>query len=141
MPKQMHARYACPAKNVPTIVRKLQFSGSFIIILFAFLGAAAGGIVVMYLHFPRGEVQMAQEELRRTIPYYDVVDQDSLVRMFWDRVQPELQCCGAVSFADWADLAEGLKVGRRVPASCCKPGRESDCTYEPDSDNAYLQVN
>jgi ABC-type lipoprotein release transport system permease subunit len=56
--------------------------GSFIIIIFAFLGAAAGGILVMYLNFPNGEVQMMKSELKKTIPYYDIANQVKFVLVF-----------------------------------------------------------
>lgn len=90
----------------------------------------------MYTQFP-SEVAMVTAELRKTIPYYDPVARQSMVRAFWDALQPALACCGADSFKDWASVS-ALKVGRHVPASCCRPGEESDCAYQPDSGNAYV---
>ncbi|TRY80973.1 hypothetical protein TCAL_02965 [Tigriopus californicus] len=110
--------------------------GSFIIILFVFLGANVGAILFMYSHFP-SEVAMVTAELQKTIPYYDPVAHQSMVRAFWDAVQPMLACCGAESFRDWASV-RGLKPGRKVPASCCWPSEVSDCVYQPEPNNAYM---
>ena len=95
--------------------------GSFIIIRFVLLGAVVGGIAYMFAHFD-SELDFATAELRKTVPYYDVMARDdSLVKTFWDNAQPVLECCGAESFRDW-ERAKGLKPGRKVPGSCCYPG-------------------
>lgn len=107
--------------------------GSFIIILFVFLGGNIGGIVYMYLHF-KSEVEMVTVELAKTIRYYDVEDEISLVKKFWDFWQSNLKCCGASGWSDWS-TCEGLKPGRKVPASCCLP--DEDCVYEPSYENTY----
>ena len=114
------------------------FAGSYIIILFVFLGAAAGGILVMFLNFG-DEVEMAKSELRKTIRYYKIDQQHSVARLFWDNVQPQLECCGAESWEDWKEL-NVLKSGMLVLDKCCKPGKADDCTYNPSDDSAYLQV-
>lgn len=114
--------------------------GSFIIILFVFLGGYVGAIVYIFIKFPN-EVEMVASELEKTIPYYKADDTESLVRKFWDFVQPSLECCGVSSWHDWKLAASGLKQGRQIPASCCQKvivDPSSDCMYHPDSDNAYL---
>ena len=103
-----------------------------------FLGAAAGGILVMFLNFG-DEVEMAKSELKKTIRYYKIDQQHSVARLFWDNVQPELECCGAESWEDWKEL-NVLKSGMQVLDKCCKPGQADDCTYNPSDDSAYLQV-
>ena len=69
--------------------------GSFIIILFIFLGAYVAGIAYLFYLFPN-EVEMAANELEKTIPYYDPTKEfgSSISSMFWDTFQPILQCCG-----------------------------------------------
>ena len=66
--------------------------GSFIIILFIFLGGYAAGIAYLFLNFPN-EIDLAANELEKTIPYYEV-DGNAITSVFWDNVQPFLECCG-----------------------------------------------
>ena len=66
--------------------------GSFIIILFVFLGGYGAGIAYLFLNF-EDEVQLAANELEKTIPYYEV-DDNAITSVFWDNVQPFLECCG-----------------------------------------------
>lgn len=110
--------------------------GSFIIILFVFLGGTIGGMVFVFIHFPN-EIQMINLELRKTIPYYDVTDDTSIVRQFWDFTQSNVECCGAASYKDWV-AADGLKAGRKVPASCCLDDK-GECVYQPGTTNAFLE--
>ena len=92
----------------------------------------------MFLNFG-DEVEMAKSELKKTIRYYKIDQQHSVARLFWDNVQPELECCGAESWEDWKEL-NVLKSGMQVLDKCCKPGQADDCTYNPSDDSAYLQV-
>ena len=66
--------------------------GSFIIILFIFLGGYGAGIAYLFLNFPN-EIDLAANELEKTIPYYEV-DGNAITSVFWDNVQPFLECCG-----------------------------------------------
>lgn len=111
--------------------------GSFIIILFIFLGANIAAIAYLFMQFPN-EVELATNELEKTIPYYDPDDDHSLVRLFWDWLQPTLACCGATSWQDWG--AAQLKSNRQVPSSCCKKSNDDDpddCTFSPTDANSY----
>jgi len=110
--------------------------GSFIIILFIFLGAYVSGIAYLFYLFPN-EVEMAANELEKTIPYYDPTKEfgSSISSMFWDTFQPILQCCGVQGINDWT-AAQELKP-KKVPESCCRPGK--DCTFSPASNNVYLE--
>lgn len=74
------------------------------------------------------------------VSIHSMLLQNSMVRRFWDEVQPGLECCGSENYRDWAELAEGLKTGRRVPESCCRPGKKTDCVFDPANENAYLTV-
>lgn len=110
--------------------------GSFIIILFIFLGANIAGIVYLFSQFPN-EVQMAANELEKTIPYYDPNDDQSVSKMFWDLIQPQLGCCGAAGWQDWS-AADKLTNGQKVPRSCCKS--TTDCNvYSPTAENIYME--
>jgi len=113
--------------------------GSYIIILFVFLGAAAGGILVMFLNFG-DELEMAKSELKKTIPYYKVDQRHSVATLFWDHVQPGLGCCGAEKWEDWKEARPAvLKPGMKVIDKCCKPGND-DCTFnEPTDESIYIQ--
>merc|ERR1711997_91914 len=93
--------------------------GSFIIILFIFLGANVAGIVYLFAQgqFPN-EVEFAANELENTIPYYKQEDDKSLSKMFWDVVQTHMKCCGVTGWNDWS-AAKHLKNGQKVPESCC----------------------
>ena len=102
-----------------------------------FLGAAAGGILVMFLNFD-GEVSMFKSELRKTISYYRTDDRVAVTTLFWDNVQPNLECCGADTWRDWEQL-DKLNSGMQIPGKCCKPHHD-DCTYNPSTDTAYLEV-
>jgi len=103
---------------------------------FVFLGAAAGGILVMFLNFD-GEVSMFKSELRKTISYYRTDDRVAVTTLFWDNVQPNLECCGAETWRDWEEL-DKLNSGMQIPGKCCKP-RHDDCSYNPSTDTAYLE--
>ena len=72
--------------------------GSFIIILFVFLGANVGAIAFMYTQFD-SELEMMTSELKKTIPYYNVEDSQSIVKVFWDQIQPNLQVRSGVGGA------------------------------------------
>jgi len=110
--------------------------GSFIIILFIFLGANIAGIVYLFSQF-NSEVDMAANELEKSIPYYDPEDDKSLVKFVWDWVQSNLGCCGAAGWQDWS-AAEMLKNGRKVPGSCCR-GPQGDCNvYSPSADGIHM---
>jgi len=111
--------------------------GSFIIILFIFLGANVAGIVYLFAQgqFPN-EVEFAANELENTIPYYKQEDDKSLSKMFWDVVQTHMKCCGVTGWNDWS-AAKHLKNGQKVPESCCRD-QENCSVYNPDSNSIYL---
>lgn len=110
--------------------------GSFIIILFIFLGANIAGIVYLFSQFPN-EVQMASNELEKTIPYYDPTDEQSVSKMFWDLLQPQLGCCGSAGWQDWS-AADKLTNGQKVPKSCCKSGPECN-VYSPTAEHIFME--
>ena len=126
--------------NIQAIEDYFLLAGSYIIILFVFLGAAAGGILVMFLNFG-DELEMAKSELRKTIRYYKVDQRHSVATLFWDNVQPGLGCCGAEKWEDWKEARPAvLKPGMKVIDKCCKPGND-DCTFnEPTDESIYIQV-
>lgn len=109
--------------------------GSFIIILFIFLGANIAGIVYLFSQFPN-EVEMAANELEKTIPYYDPSDDKSLSKLFWDSIQPTLGCCGAEGWQDWA-AAEKMSNGQKVPKSCCR-NPDSCSVHSPSAEDLYM---
>lgn len=109
--------------------------GSFIIILFIFLGGYVAGIAYLFYTFPN-EIEFASHELERTLPYYEV-DENAISTIFWDNLQSRLGCCGVTSgFQDWGANADLTKENQKAPKSCCLPGK--DCQYSPTSDNIYL---
>jgi len=110
--------------------------GSFIIILFIFLGANVAGIVYLFYHFDN-EVEMAKHELEQTYVYYDPQDKGSISKMFWDYIQTNLGCCGAENYLEWAAATNLKDESKKVPDSCCKTA-DSDCQSHQTSENIYI---
>jgi len=110
--------------------------GSFVIILFIFLGANVGGIVFMYFHY-HDEVDLASDELGKWIGYYDPSDLTSVNRFLWDTMQSTFGCCGADGQDDWS-AAKELPNGEKVPISCCKD--PNDCNvYSPTASEIWME--
>jgi len=110
--------------------------GSFVIILFIFLGANVGGIVYMYFHY-QDEVALASDELGNKIGYYDPEDEHSVNKFLWDKMQSTFHCCGAEGWEDWS-AAKKLKNGEKVPTSCCVNPEQCN-VYSPTASNIFLE--
>lgn len=108
--------------------------GSFIIILFIFLGGYAAGIAYLFLNFPN-EIDLAANELEKTIPYYEV-DGNAITSVFWDNVQPFLEC-GVNGFQDWTANEDLKKDNQKAPLSCCI--KDKECRYSPSSGNIFME--
>jgi len=110
--------------------------GSFVIILFIFLGANVGGIVYMYFHYP-DEVALASDELGGKIGYYKPEDEHSVNTFLWDKMQSTFHCCGAEGWEDWS-ANKNLKNGEKVPVSCCVNPEQCN-VYSPTASNIFLE--
>ena len=83
---------------------------------------------------------MAANELEKTIPYYDPENKESLVKMGWDWVQPNLGCCGVQDWQDWNAAEKLQKTRQKVPESCCRGSGRPDCNvYSPSSGGIFME--
>lgn len=83
---------------------------TYAIIVFLLFVITIIGTVLHCIHYNENNKSLEKTMTNLLKRYYN--DRES-TRTFWDKWQPELQCCGVNSWKDWE--THGLKV----PASCC----------------------
>lgn len=60
-------------------------------------------------------------------------------RLFWDNIQPYLNCCGVQENQGW-HIWENCGGNWTVPPSCCRPVPDNDCIQHPSNSNAFLDT-
>lgn len=100
----------------------------FFVLLVIFAEIAAAVLLILFrVEVENNITTLLQKNIKERYSH------DSVVRLGWDIVQVEFECCGSVGPADYVNITTGFESGQTFPTTCCVLSNKNAALEEPST--------